>query len=130
MSTNEKIRVDKYLWAIRVFKTRSQASDACDGGKVKLNGNTVKAAKPVAIGDKFEVKTEARKWVIEVVGLIANRVAYTEAVKYYVDNTPDEDKLAPAFIPSVFQTGKRQTKIGRPTKKDRRSLDDFMGPEE
>ncbi|RAJ86046.1 ribosome-associated heat shock protein Hsp15 [Chitinophaga dinghuensis] len=130
MSTNEKIRVDKYLWAIRVFKTRSQASDACDGGKVKLNGNTVKAAKPVAIGDKFEVKTEARKWVIEVVGLIANRVAYTEAVKYYVDNTPDEDKLAPAFVPSVFQTGKRQTKIGRPTKKDRRNLDDFMGTED
>ncbi len=130
MSTNEKIRVDKYLWAIRVFKTRSQASDACDGGKVKLNGNTVKAAKPVAIGDKFEVKTEARKWVIEVVGLIANRVAYTEAVKYYVDTTPEEDKLAPAFVPSVFQTGKRQTKIGRPTKKDRRNLDDFMGTED
>ncbi|WP_143310629.1 RNA-binding S4 domain-containing protein [Chitinophaga vietnamensis] len=126
----EKLRVDKYLWAIRVFKTRSQAADACDGGKVKMNGNTVKAAKPVAVGDKFEIKTEARKWVIEVTGLLYNRVAYSEAIKYYVDNTPEEDKLAPAYVAAVFQTGKRQSKIGRPTKKERRTLDDFMGNEE
>ncbi|HVI46273.1 MAG TPA: RNA-binding S4 domain-containing protein, partial [Chitinophaga sp.] len=99
MST-EKIRVDKYLWSIRVFKTRSQASDACDSGKVKLNGASVKAAKPVSIGDKFEIRTEARKWVIEVVGLLANRVAYSEAIKYYTDNTPEEDKLAQgAYVP-------------------------------
>ncbi|MBV7532599.1 RNA-binding S4 domain-containing protein [Chitinophaga sp. sic0106] len=127
MSTNEKIRVDKYLWAIRVFKTRSQAADACDGGKVKMNGNSVKAAKPVTVGDKFEIRTEARKWIIEVTGLISNRVAFSEAVKYYVDNTPEEDKSGTNFMPSVFQTGKRQSKIGRPTKKERRELDDFMG---
>lgn len=130
MSNTEKVRVDKYLWSIRVFKTRSQAADACDGGKVKMNGASVKAAKPVSIGDKFEVRSEARKWVIEVTGLISNRVAYSEAVKYYIDNTPDEDKLAPAYIPSVFQTGKRQSKIGRPTKKDRRSIEGFMEGEE
>ncbi|MCW3461817.1 RNA-binding S4 domain-containing protein [Chitinophaga nivalis] len=130
MSTNEKLRVDKYLWSIRVFKTRSQASDACDGGKVKLNGATVKAAKSVNVGDKFEIRTPARKWLIEVTGLLANRAAYSEAIKYYIDNTPEEDKLAPAFTPSVFQTGKRQSKIGRPTKKDRRSIDGFMEPEE
>ncbi|MFB6457417.1 RNA-binding S4 domain-containing protein [Chitinophaga sp. Hz27] len=129
-TTNEKLRVDKYLWAIRVFKTRSQAADACDGGKVKMNGGTVKAAKPVSVGDKFEIKTEARKWVIEVVGLISNRVAYSEAIKFYVDTTPEEDKLAPKFEASVFQTGKRQSKIGRPTKKNRRTLDGFMESDE
>lgn len=130
MSNTEKIRVDKYLWSIRVFKTRSQAADACDGGKVKLNGSSVKAAKPVNIGDKFEIRSEARKWVIEVTGLISNRVAYPEAITYYIDNTPDEDKLAPAFVASVFQTGKRQSKIGRPTKKDRRSIEGFMEGDE
>ena len=126
MPSTEKVRVDKYLWSIRVFKTRSQASDACDGGKVKMNGASVKAAKPVSIGDKFEVKTEARKWVIQVVGLLSNRVAYSEAVNYYVDNTPEEDKMAPKQVAAVFQTGKRQSKIGRPTKKDRRSIEGFM----
>jgi ribosome-associated heat shock protein Hsp15 len=130
MSSNEKVRVDKYLWSIRVFKTRSQASDACDGGKVKMNGNSVKAAKPVAVGDKFEIRTEGRKWIIEVSSLLSNRVAYSEAIKYYIDNTPEEDKLAPAFVASVFQTGKRQSKIGRPTKKDRRNIEGFMEGEE
>lgn len=130
MSNNEKVRVDKYLWSIRVFKTRSQASDACDGGKVKMNGNSVKAAKPVSIGDKFEIRTEGRKWVIEVTGILANRQAYSEAIKYYIDNTPEEDKLAPAFVASVFQTGKRQSKIGRPTKKDRRNIEGFMEGDE
>ncbi|WP_325644367.1 RNA-binding S4 domain-containing protein, partial [Chitinophaga sp.] len=57
MSNTEKVRVDKYLWSIRVFKTRSQAADACDGGKVKMNGASVKAAKPVTIGDKFEIRS-------------------------------------------------------------------------
>ena len=56
----EKLRIDKYLWAIRLFKTRSQAGDACDKGKVKLHGENVKAAKAVNLGDEFEVKTEAR----------------------------------------------------------------------
>lgn len=126
MSSTEKLRVDKYLWSIRVFKTRSQAAEACDGGKVKLNGNNVKAAKPVAIGDNFEIRTEGRKWLIQVTGLLANRVAYSEAIKYYVDNTPEEDKTAPKAIAAVFHTGKRQSKIGRPTKKDRRSIEGFM----
>ncbi|MFN5649289.1 MAG: RNA-binding S4 domain-containing protein, partial [Sphingobacteriales bacterium] len=62
----EKLRIDKYLWAIRLFKTRSQAADACDKGKVKLQGSAVKAARNVMVGDEYEVKTENRKWVIRV----------------------------------------------------------------
>ncbi|GEP90835.1 ribosome-associated heat shock protein Hsp15 [Chitinophaga terrae (ex Kim and Jung 2007)] len=125
-TTTEKVRVDKYLWSIRVFKTRNQASTACDTGKVKMNGAPVKAAKAVSVGDKFEIRGENRRWVIEVTGIISNRVAYSEAIKYYIDNTPDEGKLDAAYIPSAFQTGKRQSKIGRPTKKDRRSIEGFM----
>ncbi|MVT12347.1 RNA-binding S4 domain-containing protein [Chitinophaga tropicalis] len=130
MQNTEKLRLDKYLWAIRVFKTRTQASAACEAGKVKMNGTSVKAARAVGIGDKYEIRTEARKWVIEVVGLLANRVQYTEAIKYYVDITPEEDQQANQRTAASFHTGKRPSKIGRPTKKERRELDDFMGGEE
>jgi len=127
---NEKIRIDKYLWAIRVFKTRSQAATACDQGKVRWNGNAVKAARTVVLGDRYEIRAEARKWLIEVTGLLANRVQYSEAIKYYLDITPEEDKLFNQRVASVFHTGKRQSKIGRPTKKERRDLDNFMHDED
>jgi ribosome-associated heat shock protein Hsp15 len=125
----EKLRIDKYLWAIRLFKTRSQAGDACDNGKVKLNGNNVKASKTVSIGDVYDVKTEARKWVIKVAGLLPKRVAYSEAIKYYEDITPPEalDKIT--FDAPSFHTGKRLSKIGRPTKRDKRDIDEFLSEE-
>ena len=126
MAEKEKLRVDKYLWAIRLFKTRTLASEACDSGKVKLNGVNVKASKPVSIGDEYEVKTEARKWRIRVTGLLHNRMAYSEAIKYYVDITPEDQLEKPQFQTASFHTGKRLSKIGRPTKKQRRELDDFM----
>lgn len=77
----EKLRLDKYLWAIRLFKTRTLAAAACDTGKVKQAGTSVKAAKSVSIGDEYEVKTEAKKWIIKVTGLLYNRVAYPVAYK-------------------------------------------------
>ncbi len=58
----ENLRLDKYLWSIRLFKTRAQAADACDKGKVKYNGISAKSSKNVGIGDEYEVKTEAKKW--------------------------------------------------------------------
>lgn len=130
MQNTEKLRLDKYLWAIRIFKTRSQASTACDGGRVKMNGNNVKAARAVGIGDKYEIRSESRKWTIEVVSLLANRVQYQEAIKHYVDLTPEEDKEMNTRVAASFHTGKRQSKIGRPTKRERRDLDGFMAPED
>ncbi|MEY3436956.1 MAG: hypothetical protein RL335_1412 [Bacteroidota bacterium] len=126
MAEKEKLRIDKYLWAIRIFKTRSQARNACDKGKVKLNGDSVKAARPVVIGDEYEIRADGRKWVIKVVTLLENRVKFTEAIKYYTDLTPEEELQRLQYQAAVFFTGKRQTKIGRPTKKERRELDDFM----
>jgi ribosome-associated heat shock protein Hsp15 len=123
----EKLRIDKYLWAIRLFKTRSQAGDACDKGKVKWMGNSVKASRIVAIGDEYEVKNETRKWVIKVTGLLYSRVQYAEAVKFYLDETPAEELDRIKFEAATFQTGKRMSKIGRPTKKERGDLGDFMG---
>ncbi|MFZ9660616.1 MAG: RNA-binding S4 domain-containing protein [Chitinophagaceae bacterium] len=126
MGEKEKLRLDKYLWSIRIFKTRSQASVACDKGKVKMDGNSLKASKIVQLGEVYEIKTENRKWVIKVTGLLDHRVQFTEAIKFFEDQTPEEEKLRLEFQAAVFFTGKRQTKIGRPTKKQRRELDDFM----
>ena len=126
MADKEKLRIDKYLWAIRIFKTRSMAADACNKVKVKCNGVNVKPAKTVSVGDQYEIKAENRNWIIEVTSLLHNRLKYEEAVKHYLDLTPEEknDKiLSSAF---VFNTGKRQSKQGRPTKKEKRKLDDFL----
>jgi ribosome-associated heat shock protein Hsp15 len=125
----DKLRLDKYLWAIRVFKTRGQAAEACDKGKVRLEGAAAKAAKTVRLGETYEVKTETRRWVVKVTGLLDKRVQFSEAVKYYEDLTPVEEKERLAFQAAVFYSGKRQTKIGRPTKKQRRELGDFMEDE-
>jgi len=126
MINKEKLRIDKYLWSIRLFKTRSLASEACEKGKVKFNGASVKAAKTVNIGDEFEVKTEAKKWIIKVTGLVFNRVAYTESLNFYLDLTPAEEIDVTKFQAPSFHTGKRLSKVGRPTKRDRRDLDGFM----
>jgi len=126
MTGKEKLRLDKYLWAIRLFKTRTMAAAACDTGKVKQNGTSVKASKNVNIGDEYEVKTEAKKWLIKVTGLLHNRVAYAEAIQYYIDMTPQEELDRLQFQAASFHTGKRQSKIGRPTKKQRREMDDFL----
>ncbi len=127
MSTvKEKLRIDKYLWAIRLFKTRSQAGDACDSGKVKYLGNSVKASKAVNIGEEYEVKTEAKKWIIKVAGLLDHRVQYSEAVNFYIDLTPAEEIDKLAFDAESFHTGKRLSKTGRPSKKQRRNMDGFL----
>ncbi len=122
----EKLRIDKYLWAIRLFKTRSQAGDACDKGRVKWQGNSIKASRVVVIGDEYEVKNDVRKWGIRVTGLLYSRVQYAEAVKFYEDITPPEELDRIKFEAATFQTGKRLSKIGRPTKKERRDIGDFM----
>lgn len=126
MAEKEKLRIDKYLWAIRIFKTRSLSREACDKGKVKIKGESVKAARTVVIGDEYEVRGENRKWVIRVTALLDHRVQYTEAIKHYIDLTPAEELQRLQYQAAVFFTGKRRSKIGRPTKKERRELDDFL----
>jgi ribosome-associated heat shock protein Hsp15 len=126
MPAKEKLRLDKYLWAIRLFKTRTLAAAACDTGKVKYEGSSAKAAKTVRIGDEYEVKTEAKRWRIKVTGLLEKRVAAAEAIKNYIDITPEEEIQRLQYQAATFHTGKRRSKIGRPTKKERRDMDEFM----
>ncbi len=122
----EKLRLDKYLWSIRLFKTRTAASAACEKGRVKMNEESIKASRGVKMGDIFEVKAEEKKWIIKVTGLLPSRVQYSEAVKYYEDLTPPEEVERIAYQSATFFSGKRPSKIGRPTKKERRDLGDFL----
>lgn len=121
----EKLRLDKYLWSIRIFKTRAQASEACEKGRVKLNDAPLKASRNVNVGDTYAVKTNDRKWLIQVSGLLDHRVQHSEAIKYYIDLTPEEEKEKIQMQAASFYTGKRLSKTGRPTKKQRRNLDEF-----
>ena len=122
----EKLRLDKYLWSIRVFKSRSMATEAIEKGRVKLNGENVKASRNVVIGDIYEARTEHKNWILKVTQLLDGRLAYAEAIKYYEDLTPVEELERVRQVAATFQTGKRLSKIGRPTKKNRRDLGDFL----
>ena len=104
--SNTKTRLDKYLWSIRIFKTRSLATKAIDEGKVKLSGANIKPSRPVQIGDSYEIRTSARKWTIQVSSIIDKRVKYEEAIKHYMDLTTEEDKQYNRRLSSSFYTGK------------------------
>lgn len=125
MEEIKKVRLDKYLWAIRLFRTRSLATAAIDAGKVRQNGDAVKASRTVNVGDEYDIKTEARKWKIVVTGVLETRVKFAEAINYYTDKTPIEVLEAQRSAFS-FPSGKRMNKSGRPTKKDRRMLDEHL----
>ena len=124
MPEKEKLRIDKYLWAIRAFKTRTLASDACKAGRVKLDGNNIKPSHEVKVGEIYQVAKGIERKVIKVTGLLENRVDAKTAVFFYEDITPVEQTLA---FKSMFQAPilKRDRGTGRPTKKDRREIDDL-----
>ena len=124
--TADKLRLDKYLWAIRIFKTRTQAATAIEDGKVKLNGVSIKPSRIVSVGDRYSIKTPDRRWTIEVTGLLHNRAGYEDAIKHYSDITSEEDKQLNQHTGTSFYTGKRLSKTGHPTKKQRRDLEDFL----
>ena len=124
MAEKEKLRIDKYLWAIRVFKTRTLASDACKAGRIKLDGKNIKPSYEVKIGDIYQVAKGIERKVVKVTGLLENRVDAKTAVNFYEDITPVEQTQA---FKSMFhaQILKRDRGTGRPTKADRREIDDL-----
>lgn len=126
MNEKEKLRIDKYLWAIRLFKTRSLATEACKAGRIKFNGQNLKPSAVVKIGEVYQVSKGIEKKVIEVVELLYTRVEAKIAVTKYNDITPEEETHA---YKSMFHAPnlKRDRGTGRPTKKDRRETDDLIG---
>lgn len=118
----EEIRIDKYLWAIRAFKTRSEATEACKGNRVKVNGSDAKPAREVRIGDLIEVRKAAVRYSYRVTALTGSRVGAALVPQYAENLTPQEelDKLK-APVETFFV--KRDRGSGRPTKKDRRTIE-------
>lgn len=130
MDASPKLRLDKYLWAIRLFKTRALATFACNQGKVKYQEESAKPGKNVHLGDEYEVRTEQKRWRIKVTGLLQNRVKCELAIQHYRDITPPEELERLQYQAASFYSGKRPSKIGRPTKKERRDLDEFVQGDE
>ncbi len=122
-----KIRIDKWLWSIRIFKSRTLATDACKGGKVKVKGETIKPSFLIAEGDVAAVKKDGFTFEFKVLQLIEKRVGAAIAVTCYTDVTPaaERDKYNAWFLNSATTSEKRDRGVGRPTKKDRRELDDL-----
>lgn len=125
MAEIEKLRIDKYLWAIRIFKTRSLATEACKAGKVKLNGQNVKPSYVVKVGERYAIQKGIEKKVILVTGLLERRGDAKTAALHYEDHTPVEETYG---YKSVFQAPvlQRERGAGRPTKRDRREIDELQ----
>ncbi len=119
------MRVDKYLWAIRIYKSRSIATDASKKNRIAINGETVKPSKEVMIGDMVSVKKQGITYQIEVLQLPKSRVGAKLKTLYMKDKTPQSelDKLKEIRETQQYY---RYKGIGRPTKKDRREIDDFV----
>lgn len=119
------LRVDKWLWAARFFKTRSLASDAVSGGKVKLNGAATKPAREIKVGDKLEIANGETRWTVTVQALSDKRGPAPEALLLY-EESPDSIAAREAERDSrKFIQDPAADLHGRPTKRDRRQIDRF-----
>lgn len=118
------VRIDKYLWAIRVFKTRSDATDACNGNKVKLSGVSAKPSKTVRPGDVVEVRKGSALFSYRVLKLTESRMGAALVPDFAEDLTPESER-AKLRAPMETVVLRRDRGAGRPTKRDRRQLDEL-----
>lgn len=122
MKTVEKVRIDKWLWSVRIFKTRTSAGKACEQGKVKIEGDAVKSSKVLSGGETIDVRVNHRLRTFKVEKLIDKRVGAELAQQCYEDLSPPEpprQSMKSAFV----HFGQRERGSGRPTKKERRDID-------
>lgn len=127
----EKVRVDKWLWAIRIYKTRTLAAQACDGGKIKIDGDNIKPSRNVKIGETLHIQREQQKLIIKALQLIDKRVSAEIAQTCYQNNSEQITTNKP--LDSAFWQApppKRDRGTGRPTKKERREIDHFLDAED
>ncbi|NTV19225.1 MAG: RNA-binding S4 domain-containing protein [Bacteroidales bacterium] len=118
-------RLDKYLWAIRVFKTRSDAADACKSGKVKVNDMEAKSSREVKQGDTISVRKVNVIFQFRVVAPVENRQPAKLVEEYAINITP-QSELDKLNVPRETLHLVRERGTGRPTKKDRREMDDLI----
>jgi ribosome-associated heat shock protein Hsp15 len=122
----EEVRIDKYLWSIRVYKTRSEATDACKGGKIRLNGGDVKPSKTVKVGDVLVARKGPVTYTYRILQLIDKRQG-AKLVPNYAENLTPQEELDKLRAPVETFFLKRDRGAGRPTKKDRRQMDSLWG---
>lgn len=122
----DSVRIDKYLWAIRVYKTRSDATEACNGNKIKVGGQNAKPSKMVKVGETIEVRKGAIVLTYKVKALLEKRVGAALVPDYVINLTPPEE-LAKLHAPVETFFVRRDRGAGRPTKKDRREIDEIRG---
>ncbi|MFF0456208.1 RNA-binding S4 domain-containing protein [Nocardia africana] len=115
-------RVDSWIWAVRLFKTRSAAATACRGGHVRVNGTAVKPAHPIKPGDEVRVRNAGAERIVVVVRLVVKRVGASIATQCYIDKSPPPP--APEIVAAM---PKRDRGAGRPTKRERRETDRLLG---
>lgn len=120
----QQVRIDKFLWSVRIYKTRSIASEACRKGRIIINKVQVKPSRSVFRDEIITVKKPPVIYTYRVIEPIENRVSAKLATKYIEDLTPEEERVKLDVRLSGF-TGHREKGSGRPTKKERRNLDRF-----
>lgn len=123
-----EVRIDKWLWAVRIFKTRSQAAEACKKNKVFLNGIETKSSRMVKINDIVEVKKPPVLYRYKVLDILEKRVSAKLAVNYVEDITPEQEVIKLDLM-RMDSSGTRDRGAGRPTKRDRRILDKWQDAE-
>lgn len=121
----QHVRIDKWLWAVRVYKTRTVAAEACRGGHVKIGGDAVKASREVHVGETFEARVGVVNRTVKVLGLLEKRVGAAAVKAFMEDLTPPEEyqKAREAAMQPQFS---RPRGSGRPTKKDRRDIEKLL----
>jgi ribosome-associated heat shock protein Hsp15 len=118
----ENVRVDKWLWAVRIYKTRSLATDACKSGRVRIAGQIVKASRDIKVGDEVSIHLGIFNKTVKVTDLLHNRVSAALVPNFLEDITP-QSELDKLKIQQDMKTEFRPRGIGRPTKKHRRLID-------
>lgn len=129
MAKEEKteVRIDKWLWAVRLFKTRSIAADACKKGKVMMQGSCVKASRNVKVGDVVQIKRPPVVYSFKVLALSENRMG-AKLVPEFMENVTSPEQLEILEMSKYSAFGQRDRGTGRPTKKERRDLENYMEP--
>ncbi len=123
--SDSTVRLDKWLWAVRIFKTRSDAADACRTNKVLVNGSYVKPSREVRVGDTVTVKKMPVVYTYRVVALVSSRQPAKE-VPHYAENLTPQEELDKLFVPKLTIFVQRDRGTGRPTKRERREIDSLM----
>jgi ribosome-associated heat shock protein Hsp15 len=125
MKTNEPVRIDKFLWAMRLFKTRSLAAEACEKNRVTVNGQALKASRNIKPGDSFDLRQPPIVRSFKVLQTTGNRLG-AKLVPEFMEDVTSPEQLKTLELAKLAQAMNRPKGLGRPTKKERRDLDDLL----